>query len=163
MSAVRDVKVREARLPGDRPVLEKFVHALNLYEHAIEPDRRTDPEVGPEFLDAILKRVAENEGRIFVAERDGVIVGWIVAIVEEQMTFIREDERRIGYVSELFVEARERGGGIGRALIEKVQGDLRSRGLRRLGITALAGNNGAREAYIAWGFRLRAIDLYKDL
>jgi len=163
MSAARDVAVREARLPDERAALEAFVLALNRYEAAFAPNRRTDEGVGADYLATLLERVQEHEGRIFVAERGGKLVGWLVSIVDIQMNFIREEERRIGYVAELFVEEGERRGGVGHALVERAEADFRARGLGKISITVLRANASARAAYKAYGFEPFAIDLMKDL
>lgn len=155
--------MREARLPEERAALEAFVVALNRFEHVFEPNRRLDEAVGPDYLAVLIKHVKENEGRIFVAEQKGVLVGWLVSIIETRDVFVREDERKLGYVAELFVEAAARRGGVGRALIEKAEADFRARGLRKMGITVLPGNAGARAAYAAWGFEPSAISLCKDI
>ena len=163
MSTRAAIAVREARLPEDRAVLEAFVLGLSRFENAFAPDRRTDEAVGGDYLAVLVKRAQEHEGRMFVAEIEGRPVGWLVSIVDEQMVFIREEDRRIGYVAELYIEPDMRGAGIGRALIERAEADFRARGLRRIAITVLEKNVNAHAAYRAWGFAPAAIDLTKDL
>ena len=163
MSVERGVAVREARLSEDRATLEAFVLALNRHEAAFASNRRTDEAVGKDYFETLVKRVYEHEGRIFVAERAGKLVGWLVSIVDVQMNFIREEERRIGYVAELFVVEEARRGGVGHALIERAETDFRARGLRKISITVLRANAAARAAYEAYGFEPFAIDLVKNL
>lgn len=153
MSVARDVRVRAAQLPEERPVLEAFVHALNVFEHAFEPNRRIDPAVGPDYFAALMKIVAENDGRIFVAEgSDGGLAGWAVTIVDEEQNFVREEQRRYGLIAELFVVESARGAGVGHALVRAAEEDFRARGIKVLMIGVMAGNARARAAYEAWGF-----------
>ena len=159
----KNLNVREARLPEDRPALEEFVLALNRFEHAFESNRRTDEAIGPEYFAVLMKRVAENDGRVLVAERNGDLVGWLVSVVDEGPVFVREDKRATGYVIELFIEEGARRSGVGGALLRAAEDDFRARGLRTMMIGVMAGNANARAAYQARGFEPYALQLIKPI
>lgn len=164
MSVAKGVKVREARLPEERGTLEAFVLALNVYEHAFEPNRRTDAAVGPDYYSVLTKFVAEHDGRIFVAEGSGgQVVGWTLTIVDEEPNFVREEGRRYGLIAELFVTEHARGAGVGRALVQAAEDDFRARDIKIAMIGVMAGNARARAAYEAWGFKPNSSRLRKYL
>ncbi len=81
----------------------------------------------------------------FVAEADGEVVGYVTTSVHEG--------RRQGRIPNLAVDARLRGRGIGRALIETALADFRRRGLRVARIETLENNEVGRHLYPALGFQ----------
>lgn len=155
--------IREARPVEDRDLFIGFVDALQRFEHAFEPDRRIDARAGADYFPVLLRQVEENDGRIFVAERDGLAVGWAVFHCHEAKNFVVKEERRCGYVAELFVEEAARGRGIGRALIAACEDAARARGLKRLMIGVHAANARARRSYEAAGFSPYMLELRKYL
>jgi len=155
--------IREARLPEDRDVILSFIDGLQRYEHAIEPDRRVDETVAADYYAELVKRVAENEGRIFMAELDGAAVGWSVFHKSRNMIFVIEEERCFGYVAELFVNEAARGRGIGRALIEECEKTARTLGLKLMQIGVLAKNERTARVYAEAGYEPYSADLRKYL
>lgn len=123
-----DFAVRLARLPEEAPTLVSFVYALQLHEHAFEPNRRTDDTVAQEYFDGLMKRVAEHEGRVFAAERNGKLIGWLIALVETLGLDVLPDERNVGYIVELFVASEARRKGVASALARAAEADFRARG-----------------------------------
>jgi hypothetical protein len=67
--------IRDARWPDDEAAAVSFIDGLQRYESVFESNRRLDGAVGAEFFAELVKHAAENEGRIFVAERNGAAVG----------------------------------------------------------------------------------------
>ena len=155
--------IREARLPDDEPALLSFIAGLQHYEHAIEPDRRIDPAVGADYFAVLTKRVAENQGRIFVAEADGKAIGWAAFVVEQNAIYVVEDERTYGYIAELFVNEEARGRGVGQALIAACEAEGRAKGLKLMMIGVLAGNRRTASIYAQAGYSPYATELRKYL
>jgi GNAT superfamily N-acetyltransferase len=155
--------LREARLPGDEAAMIRFIDGSQAFEHALEPDRRIDPDAGRDYLPHLLKRVRDDDGRIFVAEAQGRAVGWGVFHTMENAAYIVPDERRYGYVAELFVEEAHRGRGVGRALIAACEDAARALGLKLVMIGVLAANSRARRIYEESGFAPYGIELRKYL
>src|SRR5689334_11263875 len=109
--------IRDARWPEDEPAAVSFIDGLQKYEHEFEPNRRIDPRVGKDYFRELMKRVADNEGRVLIADQGGDAVGWAVFLVEQEAVYVIESERRPGYIAELFVRDSARGTGAGKALI----------------------------------------------
>jgi len=157
-------RIREGRMPEDEAIGLAFIMGLQVFEHAMEPDRRVDPAAASDFLPVLASRVAEKQGRIFIAEDEsGAAIGWTVCFVDENEVYVVEEQRRFGYVSELFVVESARGRGIGRALIAKCEDYFRSLNLRVMLIGVLSGNANARRSYLAAGFRPYSEMLRKPL
>lgn len=156
-------RIRDARFPGDEKACISFIDKLQLYEHAFEPNRRIDAKVGAEYFGVLQKRIAENEGRVFIAEQNGEPMGWAVFLIEEDPLYVIAEERRTGYIAELFVEEHARGTGVGRALIAACEAHARAKGIKVFMIGVIPANTRARSVYLAAGFRPAAEQLRKYL
>ena len=157
-------RIREAELPGDEPAIREFIMGTQLYEHAIEPDRRLDPRVAHDYLANLLADVAQRNGKIFVAiGQDGARLGWVVAHEEENDIYVVKELRLHGYISELFVVEEMRGHGVGRALIDACEGWAKARGLPLMMIGVLSGNSRAKRIYESSGYAHYALRLKKTL
>ena len=88
-------------------------------------------------------------GRIYVAEIDGRVVGFI--------SLSRPFWNHIGMVDHLAVEEDCRGQGIGRALLERVIKEARRRRIRFLCVQTALWNTGAIDFYRSAGFRACAV------
>ena len=155
--------IRDFDPARDKKTAGAFILALQHYEHGFEPDRRLDPPVADEFLADILTRVAAQRGRIFMAEEDGVAIGWAVFIVERNQLYVVEAERIYGYIAELFVSESARGTGVGRALISACETEARRQGLRQIKIGVLTKSTRTAEIYAKAGYGPYSSELKKYL
>ena len=155
--------VREVRLPDDEPHLVRFIAGLNEFEAAIEPDRAVGDDIAVAWLGDLKKRNVERQGRMLIAERDGVPVGWAMGYVSTQDVIVKSDWRKYGYINELYVEAEARRDGVGSALIASLEEYFRSLDLPYAMIGVLAANHAARGAYERAGYRINSHDLRKML
>jgi len=138
-------------LPDDEPAILSFIWGLQKFENAFEPNRRLDPGFADQHW-ADVRRQAAERGGFFIAEADGRAVGWAFVVEEAGDLFVKESERRYGFVAELFVEASARGQGHGRALIAACEDWSRRRGMTVLVIGVLTGNDKAAAVYQRDGF-----------
>jgi GNAT superfamily N-acetyltransferase len=148
---------------GDRAVVIDLVHQLNLYEDGISADRARDVKAAEACLDFDLARVTRDGGAIMVAVDGRDVVGMMCFVLEPPPPYLRADLAQVGWVSELVIDERHRGQGIGTALLEEAERLARSHGVRRLMIGAIVGNHIARKAYERFGFRPAVMELAKDL
>jgi GNAT superfamily N-acetyltransferase len=155
--------IRDARWPEDEAAAVSFIAGLQAYEHRFESNRRIDREVGADYFRELMKRVSDNHGRVFIAEQNEAAVGWAVFLIEQDAVYIVEDERRAGYIAELFVQESARGTGVGKALIEACEAHARASGLKVLMIGVLPKNVRARAVYEAAGFAPYSEQLRKRL
>ncbi len=155
--------IRDFDPSGDRPVALSFIMGSQLYEHAIESDRRIDPEVADDYFPVLMDEVAKKRGRIFVAEGEGVAIGWAAITVEENRLFVVEEERAYGYITELFVVEKCRGHGIGQALIEACENEARRLGLRHVMIGLLTQSERTMDIYSRAGYAPYTSELRKYL
>ena len=102
--------VRLAHLPDDEPAILSFIWGLQEFENAFEPNRRLDPAFGAEHWADVQVQVAMRVA-IFIAEHDARPVGWAFVVDEPGNLFVDEQQRRHGFIAELFVEVEARSSG----------------------------------------------------
>ncbi|MBP6014251.1 MAG: GNAT family N-acetyltransferase [Alphaproteobacteria bacterium] len=157
------VVIRDADLARDKPSIQRFMAGLNLFESAFEPNRDLAPGVPERWLKDLLARVRAKQGRMFVADDGGVLLGWAACHADQYDVYVREEDRAFGYVEELYVDEAARGRHIGRALLKACEDHFRSLGLKSVLIGALNGNARAIAAYRAAGYSDYAVNLRKLL
>jgi GNAT superfamily N-acetyltransferase len=136
---MRQVKAPHIRAatPADLPALADLLALL----FALEPDFPIDRPRQLAGL-ALLLRHPERAA-IFVAERDGAVVG----MVSVQTSLSTAEGGEAALLEDLVVHPDGRGGGFGRALLEAVEGWCRGRGIRRLQLLADRENDPALGFY----------------
>jgi ribosomal protein S18 acetylase RimI-like enzyme len=111
------------------------------------------------------KTLAEPTGILLLAERDGQLVGALIGEVELDPegsdTFVIP--ARVAHLHDLAVLPDARGGGVGHALVERFEQELRSRDVVSYGLDVMAGNDSARQFYEALGFELADMVFEKRL
>ena len=144
-------------MPADEPAILSFINGLQDYEAAFEPDRRRDPNFAVEHWRDLQHRCAEKHGIMliaedFVPEGGARPVGWAFAHDDKAEVFVVEQERRHGFLAELYLMPQARGKGLGRALIEGCESWARGRGHKLLTVGVLAQNPTAVRAYEGAGY-----------
>jgi putative acetyltransferase len=124
--------------PGDRDAVVTLVFDT-LRSFGIQPE--------PHGLDADVIRFGESgEPSVaeFVAEIEGRVVGSVA---------LRDRGDGTGHISKFFVDAAERGKGIGRALLEAAMSHARERGLHELDLETRSQFEAAVHLYESTGWR----------
>ena len=91
----------------------------------------------------------DNE-RVFVAEENGALIGFINGAVRENPLVFAE--RYIGYIADALVTARSRRRGVGEQLVNAINAWFRERGVRIIHLTAAAGNPISQTFWRKMGF-----------
>jgi GNAT superfamily N-acetyltransferase len=155
--------IRDAVWPDDRKATISFIDGLQHYEHGVEPNRRIDAAVGPEYFDVLIAAVAEHDGIVRIAEIGGRAIGWAVAWHDIDDMYVVAEERRFVYIAELYVDEDARGTGVGRALIAACEDWARFQDIRIVKIGVLSGNTRAATVYERAGYAPYATRLRKYL
>jgi len=142
-----------------------------LQEHLVSVDRWNAERIpandfGRRYVADLLKQIAKEEGRIFVAESEGKVVGFIAGIIRR---FMEDDASCLapsinGRILELFVEEGFRGQKIGRRLMEAMEEYFKEKGCRLVRVEAFAPNGVARQFYEdKCGYEEWLVDYVKEL
>jgi GNAT superfamily N-acetyltransferase len=109
----------------------------------------SDLALAREFL---AERLDRQESVIFLAERDGCAVGFVQLYPLFSSTAARP--RRLWLLNDLFVAAAVRGGGVGRALLDRARRLAEDTGAVGLELATARTNVGAQRLYQSLGYRL---------
>lgn len=145
------ISLRTAR-GDDREAVVDLLHVLNVYEADLTGDRKRDRAAAAAYYDELQQRLAKRDGRIVLAEADGVVVAAMGFSLDEDAAYVTDDVRRHGTVTDLVVAEEWRGRGVGRMLLVEAERLTREAGFRRLVIGALVANDKAERTYRAFGF-----------
>jgi ribosomal protein S18 acetylase RimI-like enzyme len=111
------------------------------------------------------KTLADPSGILLLAERGGRVIGMLIGEVEDSPegsdTFAIPD--RVAHLHDVAVLPEARSGGVGHALMERFEAELRARDVVSYGLDVMAGNEGARRFYEALGFELADMVFEKRL
>lgn len=147
----------------DAAALEVCFVELQESERLLDPHLREGGAAAGEYLAHMFRRCAETEGKVFVAEAGGSVVGFVSVWARVQSRAVEEEQYEYAYVSDLVVLRAHRGRGLGRALLRRAEEYAARRGARLLRIAVYATNVGARRLYEGAGFRERVVELSKSL
>jgi ribosomal protein S18 acetylase RimI-like enzyme len=119
--------------------------------------------MAPAYYAQLRRRCAKWQGTIFVAEREGDLVGLVAVLTAVPFTELDEPPGTYALVTDLVVTPAARRRGYGRALLRQAERYARRQGARELRIGVLAGNQPALHLYRATGFRPWVVFLRKRL
>lgn len=150
-------------VPRDRDAIVELIHQLNVVEAELVGDRRRDYGAANGYYNDLMQRLTRRNGRMVVAEADGVIVAVMGFSPDQDAVYITDDVRNHGTVTDLVVHEEWRGQGIGQMLLTEAERLTRELGLKRLVIGVLVANERAERTYREFGFEPYAAILKKEL
>lgn len=155
--------IREYK-PEDREDVERCSLELLESQHRNQPDFWASSEkINPdECVEALLAQTEDGNGKIFVAEVDGCVVGYILATVkdiENEPGFIA---KRFANVGELVVLKNHQGQGIGKALMAEGERYAKESGCMYASLRVRPGNS-AIELYRKLGYEIKTHIMRKIL
>ena len=139
--------------PDDASAVRRCVTELQEHERVLDPRLRPGQAVADDYCEQLHARCREVEGRLFVAEQDGIVVGFVCVLAREPFTDLDDPPGTYALVTDLIVLPPWRGRGIGRRLLESAEAFARNAGASEFRIGVLSGNLSARRLYLAAGFQ----------
>jgi GNAT superfamily N-acetyltransferase len=105
-------------------------------------------------LELLLKHLigAPHSGAVLIAETDGRLVGYLVAVTMPSL----EHQGLMAEIDEMFIVPEARARGVGRQLLASLEQALAARGCVRLQLQLGVANHGARAFYRRLGYEARA-------
>ena len=147
----------------DLPALGVLGALLLRTHHDFDPQRFMAPGADPErgYAWFLGTQLSSDDVAIFVAERDGTVVGYVYAGIEPLSWKELRDEA--GYIHDLLVADEARRLGVGEALLDAALAGLRGRGMPRVVVGTAAQNETARRLFERRGFRATMIEMTLEL
>ena len=157
-----DFKVRKAE-PPDADSLGRLGAMLIRTHHDFDRRRFLAAGVGVEsgYASFLAGRMESPDDVIYVAERDGEIVGYVFAALEPLSW--KELRGPAGFIHDVAVAAGARRSGIGTKLMEVAMEWLRGRGAPRVILWTAAPNAQAQSVFRRLGFRDTMIEMTREL
>jgi ribosomal protein S18 acetylase RimI-like enzyme len=146
-----DALIRPYR-PDDASAVRYCVVELQESERVLDPRLRPGQAIADDYCEQLHAQCREAEGRMFVAEQDGTVVGFVCVLAREPFTDLDDPPGTYAFVTDLIVLPPWRGHGIGRRLLESAETFARNAGAREFRIGVLSRNLTARRLYLANGF-----------
>ena len=147
----------------DVPVLGRLGALLMRTHYAFDPQRflapGTDPETG--YGTFLRSQLRDWDVAVFVAERDGGVIGYVYAGLESRSW--KELRDACGFIHDIAVEEAGRRTGAATALIEAAVDWLRSRGAPRAVLWTAEHNDAAQQLFERLGFRRTMIEMTREL
>jgi ribosomal protein S18 acetylase RimI-like enzyme len=159
---MEDVVIRLARDP-DLPALGQL-GALLLETHYRFDEKRflsPRPNSAEGYAWFLGSQVKEKDAAVFVAERAGVIVGYVYAGLEPMSW--KELRDRAGFIHDVVVEDSSRRHGIASLLVHAAIDWLRAQGAPRVMLWTAEQNPAAQELFRRLGFRRTMIEMTREL
>ncbi len=143
-----DAVVRSVKMSDEAEILT-LVQAEMAALASMDARFKLRPDAMSRYATYLRERMREVDSALFVAERDGRVVGLGVASTRGQATFF--EPARTGYISDLLVEPSCRRRGIGTMLLERMTKWFRGMGLEVVRLHVASCNESAREFWRARG------------
>jgi ribosomal protein S18 acetylase RimI-like enzyme len=156
------ISIRRATA-DDAAALGRLGALLMRTHYAFDPQRFLPPGDAPEpgygaFLRSQLRR---DDVAVFVAERDGAVVGYVYAGLEPMSWKELRDEA--GFVHDIAVDPSARHLGAGAALLDAAIAWLKEQGAPRVMLWTAEQNADAQRLFARAGFRRTMIEMTLDL
>jgi ribosomal protein S18 acetylase RimI-like enzyme len=146
------VAIRVARL-ADRPELLRLIRAYYRLDHIRFDARAMEPALARLLRSRAL-------GRVWIMQDGAKAVGYVVLTFNYDLEF----DGLEGLVTDLFVEAKYRGTGLGKRALEVVDDYCRKRGIRAVELQVESNNTAAQAFYRKIGFtQLARVVMVRDI
>jgi ribosomal protein S18 acetylase RimI-like enzyme len=148
--------------PADRPQIEACVVQLQDYEGRLDRYCPPGEQIAEAYVSDLLDKCARQRGKIYVAEAQGKVIGFIGLVIEQEND-VTTSLREFSYITDVVVLPEFRGQGIGATLMAKADAYARESGYSALAVNVLANNDAALSLYQKMGFRHYVVLMLKEL
>lgn len=149
---------------------DKLLELANkLEEYAKSVDNLHRVKNLPGFAELSLKETLENvnkyQGKIWFAEDEEIIVGYIIGVIWEQSekNKLEIGPRKVGEVIDLYLEEGYRGKKIGKTLLSMMEDYFKQKRCDSMWIEVFSPNENAHNVYKKYGFIDREIGMVKQI
>ena len=138
---------------SDAAALRLCVVVLQDAERAIDPLLLPGETMADRYCQRIHERCREAAGRVYVAEDESAVVGFVTVLAREPFLELDDPPGHYALITDLVVLDSHRGRGIGRQLLERAEAYAKQAGATELRIGVLTNNRAARRLYLEAGFQ----------
>jgi ribosomal protein S18 acetylase RimI-like enzyme len=154
--------VRDYR-EADRPAVRACFVELQDHERALDPRIPAGELVADGYLEGLFQRCARYAGRLYVAEAEGRVVGFVSVLAACVPDAPDDGTTPYAYVDDLVVLESHRGRGLGQDLLGRAEAYAAACGRSAVRLRVKGGNDGARAFYARAGYAAYEVELEKRL
>ena len=147
----------------DLAVVGEMGAQLVRMHHAFDARRFLTPPAGVAegYASFLGTQLARDDVAVYVADREGTVVGYVYAGVEPMSWMELREEA--GFIHDIFVIEAARGSGVAVRLAEAAIAWLAGRGMPRVLLWTVPQNEAARRLFGRLGFRQTMMELTREL
>ena len=166
MRRVRILKIIEYNSKYDEQIKDLLVELQN---YLIDIDNWHTQVMLSEYREGNFKmdmrKVKNQNGKIYLSVEDNVVTGLIIGIVEEadEVDKLTNDCAKTGSVIELIVKNNTRGNGVGKLLLNKIEDYFKSMDCKRINIEVFGPNKRGLNFYNKNGYIIRDMIVSKRI
>ena len=155
--------IRDFNADTDMRDLRNCMMQLQDFERSVDGRIPSGQDIVDDYIPGMLFKCRAFDGKILVSETDGVVSGYVMVLARMRSDELQDGDYEYGLVSDLVVDHRYRGQGLGRELLEAAESWVRSKNIGVLRIGVYAENRVARDLYAASGFSEFYVEFEKNL
>lgn len=151
--------------PEDKEAVERCIFELQEDDFARQPEHWETPEKALEnkYMDYLLKWVNTNNGKLFVAEIDEVVAGYVAIAIENGKDASPSTKvKRMGYIPDFVVLRKYQKRGVGKKLLNTAEQYVKSQDCEYVSLDVTAGNP-AFDFYKKLGYKEYSTNFKKKL
>jgi ribosomal protein S18 acetylase RimI-like enzyme len=146
----------------DVPSVLPMVGKLAALHESWEPAKYAyKPNVQEMYRSWMRSRAIDSRSVFLVAEREGRVVGFLVATVEREIPSYRLDE--YGFIHDVWVEPEYRNEGVARQMTMLAIEKFREIGVKQIRLDTAGPNEAARGLFASCGFRPSTTEMLLEL
>jgi GNAT superfamily N-acetyltransferase len=157
------MQIREYRPETDRAAIRQSGIELQDFERELDPRLPAGEQMADEYLEEIFDRAGKFAGKMFVAEIDGRVAGFLSVLGACRLDEPSETPIPFAYIDHLLVLAEYREQGIGKALLAQAEAYAKQSGRASIRLRVKGGNHPARALYANAGYDEYDLELEKWL
>ncbi len=151
----------------DKLTLLTLVNELEEYVKSIDPLHRlrNSPGYSKLALKELLDNVKKYNGKIWLAQVDDTVVGYIAGVIWKQSAKNKLEigPHTLGEILDLYVREPFRGQGLGKQMLSMMETYFKNQGCDSMWILVFSPNEKAHKLYTKLGFQDRETGLLKQL
>ena len=117
------------------------------------------------YMQKMIDDAKNMNGKIFVAEKNGIIVGFVQGVIiehkkgDDKFYDLSHTPSKEGWIGLLYVEPDHRGSGVGQELLDKIKDHFIAQGCTRIKLLVLSDNTNAIDFYKKSGFMAHDLEM----
>ena len=109
-----------------------------------------EKDIEPLYENFLRLNFESKKGTVFIAESGKSLVGYILVFIKDELPIY--ENKKVGYISDLYVKEQFRHKGISTQLVDKAMGWFKQKKLKFAAIPLYAANKHAYQIYKKYGF-----------